>query len=253
MADDAAVGVVVNDPPAAAVFAAADTGVTPGVIDEARLRNVWMSVGGDAARRASESKAAEQEASEVIVRSQEVYHYHMADEGQNSKSSHPPSQLKIRLPDEEAARKYCRDALLPGRPKTAIVGADKHTAPLHAVVTRVDKLWGSLPYIIKYSFVSGEFGGTDMQHDKVKRVIQEWTLYANVEFKEVFTGQAELRIAFDPDGGSWSLVGTDNLKAKNQPTMNLGWIDPESEQATDSESAVILHEVCPAMIDAIPA
>ena len=37
--------------------------------------------------------------------------------------------------------------------------------------------------------------------------------------------QAQVRIGFDPDGGAWSLVGTDCLKQKTGATMNLGWFD----------------------------
>lgn len=36
---------------------------------------------------------------------------------------------------------------------------------------------------------------------------------------------ANVRISFDPDGGAWSLVGTDALHQKTGATMNLGWID----------------------------
>ena len=36
---------------------------------------------------------------------------------------------------------------------------------------------------------------------------------------------ADVRISFDSGGGSWSLVGTDCLEEKNEPTMNFGWFD----------------------------
>lgn len=37
--------------------------------------------------------------------------------------------------------------------------------------------------------------------------------------------QANVRISFDPNGGAWSLVGTDHLNQKSGATMNLGWFD----------------------------
>ena len=36
---------------------------------------------------------------------------------------------------------------------------------------------------------------------------------------------ANVRISFDPDGGCWSLVGTDHAKQKKGATMNFGWFD----------------------------
>ena len=38
---------------------------------------------------------------------------------------------------------------------------------------------------------------------------------------------AQIRIDFDPDGGAWSMVGTDCLNQTDytKPTMNLGWFD----------------------------
>ena len=37
---------------------------------------------------------------------------------------------------------------------------------------------------------------------------------------------ADVRISFDPAGGSWSLVGTDHLQQKKEnATMNFGWFD----------------------------
>ena len=37
--------------------------------------------------------------------------------------------------------------------------------------------------------------------------------------------EADVRISFDPDGGSWSLIGTDHLQEKEKATMNFGWFD----------------------------
>ena len=39
------------------------------------------------------------------------------------------------------------------------------------------------------------------------------------------TDKANLRISFDKNGGSWSLVGTDCLEQKKGATINFGWFD----------------------------
>lgn len=44
--------------------------------------------------------------------------------------------------------------------------------------------------------------------------------------------EADVRISFDPDGGCWSLVGTDHSLEKKNATMNFGWFDV----------ATIIHE-----------
>jgi len=36
---------------------------------------------------------------------------------------------------------------------------------------------------------------------------------------------ANVRVSFDPNGGAWSLVGTDHLDQTSGATMNLGWFD----------------------------
>ena len=53
--------------------------------------------------------------------------------------------------------------------------------------------------------------------------------------------QADIRIAFNPAGGSFSYIGTDSkLIHPSQPTMNLGWA---TEQTPDNDfSSVVLHE-----------
>lgn len=49
---------------------------------------------------------------------------------------------------------------------------------------------------------------------------------------------ADIRIDFDPEGGAWSLLGTDSLsEKKEEPTMNFGWFDVPTT----------LHEFCHAL------
>jgi hypothetical protein len=83
---------------------------------------------------------------------------------------------------------------------------------------------------------------TRMQN-KVKNTINEWSTYANISFSFVQEGTPQIRIAFDPNGGSWSYVGKENTSiAADKPTMNLGWLDGSSDTITDDEHGVILHE-----------
>ncbi|KAJ7182513.1 hypothetical protein C8R43DRAFT_1228916 [Mycena crocata] len=115
------------------------------------------------------------------------------------------------------------------------IGSGKGS-PVHAVVAKLDKLWenGS---IVKYSFLNG----TANQQVKVDKVVQEWFLYANITFQRV-PKDGMLRIAFDPNSGSWSYVGKDILRIPNpKPTMNLGWIENNATITAD-DRAVILHE-----------
>jgi hypothetical protein len=76
-------------------------------------------------------------------------------------------------------------------------------------------------------------GGTAAERKLVEKVAPEWTEYANLAFEFVDDPSAVIRIAFDEDGGAWSYIGTENVMIpRNEPTMNLGWVD----------EAVILHE-----------
>lgn len=57
--------------------------------------------------------------------------------------------------------------------------------------------------------------------------------------------KAEVRITFDPSLGAWSAIGTQTLDMTDGATMNLGWLDDDTnydfEQAKGT-GAVIVHE-----------
>lgn len=86
-------------------------------------------------------------------------------------------------------------------------------------------------------------GGTKPLHDRVLAAARQW-LVDGVRLKIVAAAageHAELRVAFDANGGSWSYIGTDaeTIQAA-QPTMNLGWATLETpERAFNS---VVIHE-----------
>ena len=69
-------------------------------------------------------------------------------------------------------------------------------------------------------------GGTPEQQAIAKEQALWWTEHANLTFVFNNAPDAELRIAFDPNDGAWSYIGTDCLGIpQNQPTMNLGFLD----------------------------
>ncbi len=76
--------------------------------------------------------------------------------------------------------------------------------------------------------------------EKVKAHAMEWTRHANLRFRWVTSGKAEIRISFK-ESGSWSYLGTDALSiAASKPTMNFGWLTPSTSDA--EYSRVVLHE-----------
>lgn len=69
-------------------------------------------------------------------------------------------------------------------------------------------------------------GGTPEQQAIAKEQAGWWTAHANLTFEFNNDPDAEIRIAFNPADGAWSYIGTDCLSIpKDQPTMNLGFLD----------------------------
>ena len=83
--------------------------------------------------------------------------------------------------------------------------------------------------------------GKQSVQNKVIKYANEWSKYANIKFDFVSSGAADIRISFKRSG-SWSHLGPciPSHLDQNDPTMNFGWLTPNS---TDQEySRVILHE-----------
>ena len=76
----------------------------------------------------------------------------------------------------------------------------------------------------------------------VQRFASEWTQHANIKFLFVDDTQpAVIKIDFDRDGFSWSMVGTDALGIPfNFSTMHFGAFDDTSPEAL--VRSVVLHE-----------
>jgi len=63
--------------------------------------------------------------------------------------------------------------------------------------------------------------------EMIKKIVKE-RLQPLVNLQLTFVDDprnATVRISFDPNGGAWSLVGTDNARQSTGATMNLGWFD----------------------------
>ncbi len=86
--------------------------------------------------------------------------------------------------------------------------------------------------------------GSKKQRTRTEAKAHVWEDHANLKLRFVATGDAEIRISFGADDGSWSAVGNDALIEsyfpRHQPTMNFGWLEDDS---SDEEYArVVLHE-----------
>jgi serralysin len=83
--------------------------------------------------------------------------------------------------------------------------------------------------------------GDPALQNRVTTVAQEWTRIANLHFDFVGDGPSDIRISFTPGNGSWSYIGTVcKTITEPQPTMNYGWLTPNSDQA--EVRRVVLHE-----------
>lgn len=110
-----------------------------------------------------------------------------------------------------------------GRPRMAII-----TAALWAT--------GKPGDVIKARFLDG----ADVVQHKVEQVAHEWEQHANVRFEFGDDPDAPVRISFRHEG-SWSYLGTVALQIPtNEPTMNYGWLTPDT--ADEEYSRVVLHE-----------
>ncbi|WP_322416026.1 matrixin family metalloprotease [Mesorhizobium huakuii] len=86
--------------------------------------------------------------------------------------------------------------------------------------------------------------GSAKMRSTVKAVALEWQKYADVKLQFVNKGDAEIRISFFADSGSWSAIGRDALNASyfptNQPTMNYGWLRDDTDE--EEYHRVVTHE-----------
>ncbi len=86
--------------------------------------------------------------------------------------------------------------------------------------------------------------GSPFQRKKVETKARIWEKFANINLKFIASGDAEVRISFVADDGSWSAIGTDSLVEsyfpKYQPTMNYGWLRDNTDD--EEYERVVVHE-----------
>lgn len=78
----------------------------------------------------------------------------------------------------------------------------------------------------------------------VKKIVRE-RIQPLVNLKLEFVDNplhAHVRISFEADSGSWSLVGTDALHEKTAATMNLGWFDVATTMHEFGHMLGMIHE-----------
>jgi hypothetical protein len=103
----------------------------------------------------------------------------------------------------------------------------------------VQKQWDN-GYTLRCRFLDGD----NIQRQKVMDNARKWEDYANVQLNFGDDPDAEIRISFQADSGSWSAIGTDCLITdyfpQYQPTMNFGWLRDDTED--DEYERVVVHE-----------
>lgn len=107
-----------------------------------------------------------------------------------------------------------------------------------AVFLKTEAAWPN-SYNIKIGFI----GGTEAQRKYVAQVAAKWLKYMSLTFEYVEKlDDTDVRIAFDPDAGSWSFIGRQSQWIeKDRATMNLGWISADGADNA-GDRGVILHE-----------
>ena len=119
-------------------------------------------------------------------------------------------------------KRFCKMPAIP--PK--VYGPGVSLSRMRAIDMHKD-LWVNGTRLHYYFFESPkEWTTTDKEKEAVRRAFDTWKkLGIGLEFQEVSSpGDAEIRIGFLQGDGSWSFVGTYNLKiGRDQRTTNFGW------------------------------
>lgn len=135
--------------------------------------------------------------------------------------------------------KVCHDRVLPRdmmRPQ--LVMRSRARGGVSRAIIVFKKLWvnGST---LRVRFLAG----TAAQRALVKEQAAWWTAHANLKFDFNNAPDAEIRIAFDPNDGAWSYIGTDCREIpQGEPTMNLGFLDGGTAAHEFGHAIGLAHE-----------
>lgn len=144
---------------------------------------------------------------------------------------------------EKAGRKFC------DMPEMALRQLPQDVDPERAAyILHMDDMWVN-GTVIHYCFFEHtkhnspeNWTGSAADKRQVRRAFQEWKdLGLGLEFVEVKKlDEAEVRIGFDQDDGSWSYLGTYPIDhvSNNRRTMNFGW-----SLTTTHGKDTALHEI----------
>lgn len=84
--------------------------------------------------------------------------------------------------------------------------------------------------------------GSKAMQQKIVSGAREWEKLANIKFKFVESGPAQIRILLNDDDGYWSMVGTQaNIVLEDQPTMNFDTTG-SNFQYSYSLRGTVIHE-----------
>lgn len=83
--------------------------------------------------------------------------------------------------------------------------------------------------------------GSSALRNRVMNFASEWTQFANLNFRVVNSGPADIRVSFVQNGASWSMIGNSSARSnQNSPSMNFGWLN---DHTPDYEvRRTVLHE-----------
>lgn len=127
--------------------------------------------------------------------------------------------------------------MLPMRSNDMLV-VGNHSRDLHAAgMILTGRKWPN-GATLRIAFI----GGDARVNERIKDTALLWEKYVNLKLRFLENLEdAHIRIAQDKNDGSWSYLGTSNLEIpKNEPTMNYGWLEPDTSQT--EYNRVVLHE-----------
>ena len=136
------------------------------------------------------------------------------------------------------AASCCAMPEVPPRPRSPGVSEFRER-----LIAYTQKKWVNGTRLRYYFFTRSPLKGHASNVKMVREAFHIWKdLGIGLEFEETKDiSEAELRISFQQGIGSWSYVGTDNLRfpKQNEPTMNFGWDLRHDSRGVDTP----LHEI----------